>query len=91
MPVGFPNPNRWTQRSKCRAPSLSPIITEPTFEDWARMSDTLSVTVPRSWASPITRSATWICGGSTKDVFGWISPSWIAPATVKALKVEPGS
>ena len=70
MPVGLPKPKRWTQLSKRRSPSLIPIFTEPTFEDWARMSDTRRVTVPRSWASPIVRSATLISGGSSKARVG---------------------
>ena len=32
-PVGLPKPNRRTHLSKCFAPSFSPIITEPTFDD----------------------------------------------------------
>ena len=55
------------------------------------MSATLSVMAPRSCASPIVRSATSIWGGRWKSDDGVISPSSSAPATVKALKVEPGS
>ena len=51
----------------------------------------VSVSGPRSWASPIVRSATWIWGGRSNWVCGVILCSSSAPATVKALKVEPGS
>ncbi len=91
MPVVRPKPNRRTHLSKRSLPSLSPIITEPTFEDWARISDTVSVSAPRAWASPIVRSATWIWGGRSSLVVGLISFSSSAPATVNALNVDPGS
>ena len=51
----------------------------------------VSVTGPRTCDSPMVRSATWICGGRSNGVLGVIVPSCSAPATVKALKVEPGS
>ena len=55
------------------------------------MSATDIVSVPRGWDSSITRSATWIVGGRSKTVSGLTTPSSSAPATVNALKVEPGS
>ena len=55
------------------------------------MSATLKVPPPPSWASPTVRSATWISGGTDMVVSGVTRPSSIAPATVNALKVEPGS
>ena len=70
IPVGRPNPKRRTQRSNLRAPSLRPIITEPTFEDWARMSATFSVTRPRSCASPITPVGHLDLGGRSNGVSG---------------------
>ena len=89
--MGLPKPNRRTHWSKRFGPSFWPIITEPTLEDCARISAVVSVTAPRSCASPIVRSATWICGGRSNSVVGLISLSSSAPATVNALKVEPGS
>ena len=89
--MGLPKPNRRTHLSKRSLPSFRPIITEPTFEDWARIWAVLSVIAPRPCASSIVRSATWIWGGRSNLVVGLISFSSSAPATVKALKVEPGS
>ena len=66
-------------------------MTAPTFEDWARMSATVSVPPPPSCDSSITRSATWIVGPQVNVVRGVTTASSSAPATVKALKVEPGS
>ena len=63
----------------------------PTLLDWARICAVVSVTHPRSWASPIVRSATWICGARLNEVCGVTSPCSSAPATVKGLNVEPGS
>ena len=51
----------------------------------------VSIPPPPVCASPITRSATWIVGPTSKAVLGVISRSSSAPATVKALNVEPGS
>ena len=89
--MGLPKPNLRTQWSNRFGPSFWPIITDPTLEDWARICDVVSVTAPRSWASPMVRSATWICDGRFSSVSGVTLPSWSAPATVNALKVEPGS
>ena len=89
--VPLPKPKRRTQWSKRSGPSSMPIFTEPTFDDWARMSPTVSVTCPRGWDSLISRSATWSVGGRSNSDWGSISFSSSAPATVKALKVEPGS
>jgi hypothetical protein len=73
------------------APTSSPIVTAPTFEDWARIRPTLIVSVPRSSASSIVRSATWMLGASVNSVVGVTSFSSSAAETVNALKVEPGS
>ena len=51
----------------------------------------MSETEPRSCASPMVRSATWIFGGRLNIVSGLTMPSCSAPATVTILKVEPGS
>ncbi len=91
MPVGLPKPKRSTQEPKSFSPSFSPIITVPTFDDWARMSPTVRSRVPTGWDSPIVRSATWISPGTVRVVSGLTMPSWSAPAIVKGLKVEPGS
>ena len=91
MPVGSENPKRRTQASNFAVPSFSPIVTVPTFDDWARMSATVSVPPPPSCASWIVRSATRIVGPIVNFVRGVTSLSSIAPATVNALKVEPGS
>ena len=78
--------------SKRFAPSFSPIITEPTFDDSLRICATLLMPPPPSCASPTVRSATWISGGTSSVVVsGSTSFSSIAPDTVNALKVEPGS
>ena len=63
----------------------------PTLLDWARIWAVVSVTGPRACDSPMSRSATWICGGRSKGVSGVTVPSSSAPATVNALNVEPGS
>ena len=55
------------------------------------MSLTVIVSVPRRWASWITRSATWIVGASVNDVEGETTLSSSAPAIVTILNVEPGS
>ena len=86
-----PNPNRRTHLSNRFAPSFRPIITEPTFDDCARIVATSLTPPPPSCASPIVRSATWIRDGTDSSVSGLTSPSSIAPDTVIALKVEPGS
>ena len=66
-------------------------MTAPTFEERARIVATLIVSVPRSSASSIVRSATWSCGGRMNSVAGVTSFSSSAAETVNALKVEPGS
>jgi hypothetical protein len=48
--------------SKRFAPSFSPIITEPTFDDSFRICATLLIPPPPSCASPTVRSATVIVG-----------------------------
>jgi hypothetical protein len=65
--------------------------TVPTLLDVFRISAVVRSTGPRSWASPIWRSATVIDGGRWKMSSGLTTPSSSAPATVKALNVEPGS
>ena len=92
MPVGLPKPKRCTQRSNFRAPSLRPIITEPTFEDWARMSDTAqrhAAAVVRLPDHPVRHAdlRRQVERGVGLDQ----ALSWSAPDTVNALKVEPGS
>ena len=90
-PVGRPKPKRRTQRSKLSLPMRWPIVIAPTLLDCARISPVVSVTVPRGCDSPMMRSATRIVGGSVNVVRGVTVPSSSAPATVNALKVEPGS
>ena len=55
------------------------------------MSATDSVSSPWLSASWIWRSATCSTDGTLNCVSGVTTPSWIAPATVIALNVEPGS
>ncbi len=43
MPVGWPKPKVSTHWLKRSDPSSRPIVTAPTFEDWARMSEVVSV------------------------------------------------
>ena len=71
--------------------SRSAIVIAPTLIDCDRICAVVSVTQPRSSASWIVRSATWIGGGRLNDVSGVTTPSVSAPATVNALNVEPGS
>ncbi len=61
------------------------------FDDWERISLTLITSVPRMWASWMTRSATWIVGASVNVLVGETTLSSSAPAIVTILKVEPGS
>ncbi len=89
--MGLPKPNRRTHLSKRFAPSFSPIITEPTFDDSFRICATLLTPPPPSCASPTVRSATVIVGVTEIVVPGCTRCSSIAPDTVIALKVEPGS
>ena len=63
----------------------------PTFDEWARISATVIVSVPRG-------SASWIDAVGDLDrvrqrerVDGVTSRSESAPATVTSLNVEPGS
>ena len=63
----------------------------PTFDDSARIWRTVIVSVPRMWASWITRSATWIVGASVNVLSGETIPSSSAAAIVTILNVEPGS
>ena len=86
-----PKPKRLIHLLNFSAPSSSPIVTAPTFEERARIWATLIVSVPRGSASSIVRSATWMLGGSVKVVSGVTSFSSSAAETVNALKVEPGS
>jgi hypothetical protein len=87
----LPNPNSRTQWSKRVLPSRSPIVIAPTLLDWARIWPVVIVSQPRGCESEIERSATWIVGGRLKVVSGVTLPSSMAPATVNALNVEPGS
>ncbi len=67
------------------------MVIAPTLLDWARICPVVIVSHPRDSASEIERSATWMVGGRLNDESGVTLPSSIAPATVNALKVEPGS
>ena len=59
--------------------------------EYLRICATVSVSYPWSSASWICLSANWSTGGMSNWVFGETTPFWSAPATVIALKVEPGS
>ena len=63
----------------------------PTFDEYDRIFATVSVSVPRSSASWMHLSATWMHGGSLNVDRGVTSPSVSAPATVTSLNTEPGS
>jgi hypothetical protein len=63
----------------------------PTFEERETISATVIRSVPRSCASWMTRSATWIEGGSVYAVEGETRPSASTAVAVTSLKVEPGS
>ena len=92
IPVGLPKPKRAIQRASRSGPSRSlAIVTVPTFDDSARIRATVSRSVGRGSCSWMTRSATWIDGGSVKAVRGETSPSESAAEIVTSLKVEPGS
>ena len=67
------------------------MLTVPTLLDWARICVADMSSVPRSWASLIVRSATWIVGGRRKMSSGVTTSSCSAPATVNGLNVDPGS
>ena len=91
-PVGRPKPKRRTHLSKRFAPSVSPTITEPTFDDSLRICATLlmpAAAVVRLAHRPVgdldlrRHRRAWSSGST--------SFSSIAPETVNALKVEPGS
>ena len=90
-PVARPKPKRLIQRDSRSLPSFSASVIAPTFDECERIFATLIVSVPRSSASWMTRSATAIDPGSTKLVCGVTSPSESVPATVTSLNVEPGS
>ena len=90
-PVARPKPNLRTHLSNRSAPSFRPIITDPTLDDSFRICETVLIPPPPSCASPTVRSATVISGDTSSVVPGSTSPSDSAPATVKALNVEPGS
>ena len=68
--MGRPKPKRLIHCEKRVAPSFIPIVTAPTLEDWARISEVVRVTGPRGCDSPIVRSATWIWGGRSNVVVG---------------------
>ena len=61
MPVRSPKPKRFIHFLSLDSPSsVRAIVTVPTFDDRWRISDTDIVSVPRSSASWMRRSATWI-------------------------------
>ena len=91
LPVVEPKPKRRTQPSKRRSPSFIPMVIAPTLLDCERICAVVSVSKPRCSFSPIVRSATLISGARLNEVCGVTTRSWSAPATVKGLKVEPGS
>ena len=66
-------------------------MTAPTFEERWRICATVIVSVGRTSASWMTRSATRIEYGSVNFVSGVTSPSESAPAIVTTLNIEPGS
>ena len=70
MPVRRRNRSAAPTCRSASAPSFRPIITEPTFDERARMSATVKVPPPPSCASPMVRSATWIVGGTANVVSG---------------------
>jgi hypothetical protein len=90
-PVLDPNPKRSIHAASSPAPSSCAIVIVPTFDDSERISRTVIRCAARSWASWITRSATWIVGCSQNDVVGLTMRSSSAAATVTILNVEPGS
>ena len=53
----------------------------PTFDERASISDTVIVSVGRGSASWISRSATWIVGGSVNVVLGVTTPRRGRPRT----------
>ena len=67
------------------------IVTVPTFDERARICATVIVSVPRSSASWMRRSATWIEYGSVNFVCGVTSCSESAAPIVTTLNTEPGS
>src|SRR5437764_2276574 len=91
MPVLRPKPNRVIHRASRSLPRSSAIRIAPTLDEWARIWATVIDSAGRGSASWITRSATWIVGGSQKEVDGETSPSESAPDTVTTLNVDPGS
>ena len=60
MPVGRPKSKREIQDASRSFPSSCASVIAPTLEDFERIVATLIVSVPRSSASWILRSATWI-------------------------------
>ena len=91
MPVRRPKPKRAIHLDSRVAPTSRASVTAPTFDDRARISPTVIVSVPRGSASWMTLSATWIEYGSVYDVVAVTRCSESAAATVTSLKVEPGS
>ena len=67
------------------------IVTVPTFDERCRICATDMRSVPRSSASWMRRSATWIEYASVNSVRGVIRCCDSAPAIVTTLNTEPGS
>ena len=76
---------------EARLAEISASVTAPTFDERWRICETVIVSVPRTSASWITRSATWIEYGRVNYVSGVTMRSDSTPATVTSLKSEPGS
>ena len=82
---------REIQLASRSGPTRPASVTAPTFEERARIWPTVIVSVPRSSASWMTLSATWIEYGSENEVNGVTRWSESAAATVTSLNVDPGS
>src|SRR5260221_7377600 len=91
IPVRLPKPKRAIQLERLFLPSSRDSVIAPTFDEWDRISRTVSRSVRRGSASWMTLSATWIEYGSVNGVLGVTTCSESAPATVTSLKVEAGS
>ena len=68
MPVSPPKPNRWIHAASRTGPSILAIVIAPTFDERARICETVIHSVGRGSASWITRSATRIEYGSLNFV-----------------------
>ena len=92
MPVFLPKPKREIHCFRRFSPSsFRAIVTAPTLDERWRIWATVILSVGRTSASWMTRSATRIEYGSVNAVFGVTRPSESAPAIVTTLNTEPGS